>query len=407
MELLSGIALIFIGIVAVFTIFSSIIIFRLWLRGLGIWRGWVSKMLSYYEKEDGSAGDKKDQVKEEKESKGSNTGLVLLALICLVYYLVQYILNYYLWLAACLIFPIILTLLYCYQSYFCKNLYSRLFLVILGYIGYNLALYYYDFVILTFDYYVLANINMIAYYILKILMLFNLVFLIYKGIQGLLHQFFHKIDIGVDEFETLLHNYIDNTMKYNKGAEERIRESGEEGEANVRYALKWLVGYRVLHNVRVPNPLESQEIDHIVIGRNGVFHLETKNHGGKYGAKITINKEGDWCIEQNGAAIGMTNPLFQVRRHERVLREFLVQKFPQLNIPIKEIVVLSNEKTILEGAENSPITVLKIERLNDYITNYESPANLDENAIQSIYNKLAPYAEENYGKQEDRSGYAG
>lgn len=90
----------------------------------------------------------------------------------------------------------------------------------------------------------------------------------------------------------------------------------------------------------------------------------------------------------------MTNPLFQVRRHERVLREFLDKEFPQINIPIKEIVVLSNEKTILEGQENSPITVLKVERLNDFIINYKSNTTIDEKTIGLIYDKLIKYSRE-------------
>lgn len=186
-----------------------------------------------------------------------------------------------------------------------------------------------------------------------------------------------------------------NNSRYNyeKNLEDRIRESGERGESNVRYHLKWLEpdGYKVLNNVQVPNPLESQQIDHIVIGKNGVFHLETKNHGGEHGATISINKAGDWSITRNEKTQGMENPLSQVRRHDKVLREFLKKEMPEVEIPLKEIVVLSNEKTILEGQDNTPITVLKIERLNDFISSFDSKMRLNENCIDQIYSKLSRY----------------
>jgi len=228
-----------------------------------------------------------------------------------------------------------------------------------------------------------------------------LLLFIIRGVQLFLNKTIHKIDRNIDKYESAWYKYIDNVMNYYKTkyttsekTEEMIKESGREGEANVRYHLKWLDGYKVLNNVRLPNPIESQEFDHIVIGENGVFHLETKNHGGKHGAKILINKEGDWSIIQNGYSKGMKNPLFQVRRHERVLMEFLDKEFPQINIPIKEIVVLSNENTIIEGQENSPITVLKVERLNDFIINYKPNTTIDEKTIELIYDKLIKYSRE-------------
>lgn len=183
-------------------------------------------------------------------------------------------------------------------------------------------------------------------------------------------------------------------LSQKKDDEERIRESGEKGEANVRYHLKWLDGYKVLHNVRLPNPLESQEIDHIVIGKNGVFHLETKNYGGEHGGKIVINENDNWTLIKNNDIRGIENPLFQVRRHERVLKEYIEKEFPDKHIPVKEIIVLSNEKTIVEGYENSPITVLKMERLNEFITNYSTEITLDEKTINLLYESIKKYSKE-------------
>lgn len=395
------IVVIFIAVVGFFVIVFLPKGFKIWRKSL--------KIILFNGKESSETDDyNNDHINEEKKTKDSNISIVVTTGIALVYYLSQYLFSASILPNANIILVILLTLLFCYHSIFSKSQYRRLFLIVLGFAAEKLAMYYCDYMILTYDFYTHGNINLIAYYIIKIFTIINLLLFIIRGVRLFLNKIMSKIDKGVDKYESALYKYIDNAMKYYKkgwpkyttpeNIEEIIKESGEEGEANVRYHLKWLDGYKVLNNVRLPNPLESQEFDHIVIGKNGVFHLETKNHGGKHGAKIIINGEGDWSIIQNGYSKGMKNPLFQVRRHERVLREFLDKEFPQINIPIKEIVVLSNENTILEGQENSPITVLKIERLNDFIVNYKSDTTIDEKTIDLVFDKLIKYSREKNSK---------
>ncbi|WP_058486960.1 nuclease-related domain-containing protein [Defluviitalea phaphyphila] len=373
----------------------------IWLKGLKICSKTLKRILFNGNENNTVDNQDNNHTNEENKTKGSIINIIILAGIGIVYYLSQYMFKYYIFPTANVILVVLLTILFCYNSIFCKRQYRRLFLVVLGLAAVKLTIYYYDYIILSYDFYTHANINLIAYYIIKVFTIINLLLFIIRGVQLFLNKTIHKIDRNIDKYESAWYKYIDNVMNYYKTkyttsekTEEMIKESGREGEANVRYHLKWLDGYKVLNNVRLPNPIESQEFDHIVIGENGVFHLETKNHGGKHGAKILINKEGDWSIIQNGYSKGMKNPLFQVRRHERVLMEFLDKEFPQINIPIKEIVVLSNENTIIEGQENSPITVLKVERLNDFIINYKPNTTIDEKTIELIYDKLIKYSRE-------------
>ena len=73
----------------------------------------------------------------------------------------------------------------------------------------------------------------------------------------------------------------------------RIR-LGFEGERHVGEALNqlMLVGYRVFHDFLITDkPRSIRNIDHIVIGSNGVFAVETKTRRkmkGENGAKVTI-----------------------------------------------------------------------------------------------------------------------
>lgn len=173
----------------------------------------------------------------------------------------------------------------------------------------------------------------------------------------------------------------------------RKKQSGENGEREVQYSLKWLPPeiYKVLHNVRIPHQIESQEFDHIVIGPNAIFHLETKNYGGDEGGNIIINKDGDWCLNQFGNSYGIENPLQQVNRHSRVLKDYIEKEFPEVRVPIQEIVVVSNKRTTLEGVENTPLTVLKVERLNNYIEDYNKEMKADSKNIELLYKALSKH----------------
>jgi hypothetical protein len=90
----------------------------------------------------------------------------------------------------------------------------------------------------------------------------------------------------------------------------RIR-LGFEGERHVGEALNqlMLVGYRVFHDFLITDkPCSIRNIDHIVIGPNGVFAVETKTRRkvkGENGAKVTVVDNGlqyPWGLDQRDLA---------------------------------------------------------------------------------------------------------
>ena len=90
----------------------------------------------------------------------------------------------------------------------------------------------------------------------------------------------------------------------------RIR-LGFEGERHVGEALNqlMLVGYRVFHDFLITDkPRSIRNIDHIVIGRNGVFAVETKTRRkmkGENGAKVTVTENAlqyPWGADQRDLA---------------------------------------------------------------------------------------------------------
>jgi len=197
-------------------------------------------------------------------------------------------------------------------------------------------------------------------------------------------------ELKVELYKVILSRGINpGNFQIRKSQEEIKKETddyGREGEKNIQYALKWLEEYQVLHNTIVPSHIDHQEIDHIVIGKNGVFHLETKTFSGN----ITIDANGDWFRVKNGISYKMDySPVYQLLRHEKVLQDFIHKKLQDVSIPIVGIIVLANKETLLEGASNCSQKVLKIDRLVEYIENYHGDKSLDNEMVLAIHKALS------------------
>lgn len=175
------------------------------------------------------------------------------------------------------------------------------------------------------------------------------------------------------------------------------RSFGERGEAEVDYALKWLVGDYirivktqsgkygeqaiVLNNKEFID--EPQEFDHIVIGTQGIFNIETKNYTGK----LIVDANGNWIrVKADGSEIGERNPIQQVRRHEAVLKSIVGE-----DVPIISVLVMANPKMIIEGVENFSIPLLKSDRLEEFISTYKNEKLYTKSEMVAIYEKLEQY----------------
>lgn len=119
----------------------------------------------------------------------------------------------------------------------------------------------------------------------------------------------------------------------------RIR-LGFEGERHVGEALNQLMlaGYRVFHDFQITDkPRSIRNIDHIVIGSNGVFAVETKTRRklkGQSGARVTVLAnalEFPWGIN--------TAEFVQVQEDSRWLADWLSKMSARL-VNVEPILVL-------------------------------------------------------------------
>jgi hypothetical protein len=148
----------------------------------------------------------------------------------------------------------------------------------------------------------------------------------------------------------------------NRKNTDRAKEAGKEGEEKITYELSHLNKGKstAFHNITIEVNGDVQQLDHLIIGENGIYNIETKTYNGN----IRIDEFGNWSRDAlcNGKWKGMQNPLAQTQRHRRALVSLLGEQYP-----IYDIIAMGNEETVIEGGANSPIPILTGGTLQYYI----------------------------------------
>lgn len=223
-----------------------------------------------------------------------------------------------------------------------------------------------------------------------------------KKLNNLSHNKEKNVYIEENKYnEALLYFYEGKTLEeindiIKQNTYIKNKSMGNRGEEAVDYALSWLpkeyvripqmsVGKYEQKCILIKNTSfrnEKQEFDHIIVGPQGIFLVETKNFAGE----IIIDEEGNWVRRKEGqGVVGERNPIEQIRRHEKLIQSIV----PGVNII--SIMCLSHPKVVVKGASNSPVKILKSDLLCDYIESYKADSLLGEDEIQAVVDKIKSY----------------
>lgn len=145
---------------------------------------------------------------------------------------------------------------------------------------------------------------------------------------------------------------------------------GNKGELLVRQYLKSLNEreYFVISGVVLKYQGKTRELDHIIVGNDVIFILETKAFGmsgsenGSNKAVLTIHND-NWVLHKNGHDKTLKSPTEQVTQEAALMKEIIENPF----IDIKPVVVLANPSLVLEKKETLPYEVTKLKDLAAYI----------------------------------------
>ncbi len=188
----------------------------------------------------------------------------------------------------------------------------------------------------------------------------------------------------------------ENGCSVENDALQQTINAGINGEKEVNYALSWLgPDYKLitfsgnldengLARVKLKNPSfrdEAQEYDHIRVGPQGVFVIETKNLAGE----IRINEFGKWTRKKKNEPEFRAlenNPAAQITRHRKVMESILQDAYPQVNVIC--IICISNKNAEIDGEEHCKYPVVISDAIVDYIEDYESDTRLSKEETEAV-----------------------
>ena len=168
-------------------------------------------------------------------------------------------------------------------------------------------------------------------------------------------------------------------------------KKGESGETLIEENLQRLSdSYYLLNDVVLPESYGN--IDHIILGPNGIFVIETKNYDGKIicnGDEWHRQYEGGLTISMRGRPYwkpprdyNIGSPSKQVKRNAVKLKQFIQKAFKK-PVWVEGIVVFTNPNAELE-LNNPTVPILKIEELYDFIKNKKSRIKFSSKELESI-----------------------
>lgn len=163
----------------------------------------------------------------------------------------------------------------------------------------------------------------------------------------------------------------------------QILKAGLNGEKTALTALAKLSDdYYVFTTVCSEFEGKKGEIDCLVLGKNGLFVIEVKNHNGK----ICVVESGDYWEQHKVGRKGgryskrIRNPLKQTKRNVYILSQHL--KRNGIRVWIEGVVYFTNEKVELDCLP--PGCYMSGDELNDYITSYIPRYNLNQDELKQV-----------------------
>ncbi|WP_391204693.1 HRDC domain-containing protein [Psychrobacillus sp. L4] len=173
----------------------------------------------------------------------------------------------------------------------------------------------------------------------------------------------------------------------------KILELGLYGEKSVQFELmNSFIPIHILHDLQLQHGEWKAQYDFVVITRKFILVIEVKNYYGN----IQVTENGDFIRNvMKGKKIvfqeGFYSPIRQIERQTEVLRTLLQENGVIGNkTPIKQVVVFTNNKTILDlqkAKEEIRERIIRVDGLVEYISKElkkSSPVLLLDNRMSDI-----------------------
>ena len=170
--------------------------------------------------------------------------------------------------------------------------------------------------------------------------------------------------------------------------QDKLYKAGRRGEHEVGELLEVGLDDNTLiyNDVLLKHGRKTAQIDHIVIGSNGIFVIETKNWRGRLEGR---DDEPMWRqYKQEGARpVKLKSPIIQNDRHVKVLNQVLKGARIEWRDVVSLVVFSSSRTEICITSHDVP--VLPAAQVVSWISQYQSHQTYDLSQMQQISNLLS------------------
>lgn len=151
-----------------------------------------------------------------------------------------------------------------------------------------------------------------------------------------------------------------------------------KGEKEVNNLLNKINRYKLLSDVMIKSQNGTSQIDHILIGKKGIFVIETKDYSGLiYGDEYSKY----WTQIINRNSNQFYNPIRQNYGHVKSLERCIKR-----NDIFISVVVFTNKSKLKKVKIDTP--VIQLNKLKRFIKRYKSDIRLSKNEIDEIYDLI-------------------
>jgi len=160
---------------------------------------------------------------------------------------------------------------------------------------------------------------------------------------------------------------------------------GAKGEELVAEYLENLGdSYKIFNDLKFKN--FDGNMDHLIIGKNGIFIIETKYFTGK-----VFCEKDTWTKEIRGELRYIKSPSIQVKKNAVKLKELIQRETSVKNLWVQGIVVISNENCHVEIKEPT-VPILRPNQIKNFINNQKM--NLTGKELNEIIKLIENHIEE-------------
>lgn len=167
-------------------------------------------------------------------------------------------------------------------------------------------------------------------------------------------------------------------VRFNKARQQAaIYAVGQEGEKRLAESLEELPDeYFLIHDINIKVDNKKSQLDHVVIGPNGIFVIESKNLNGTIIGKETDDEWLQKKVGRKGGEYSKTfyNPTHQVKTHVYRLKEVL-KRGKLTRTWIQPVVVFTNDDAEIK-VNTSEVPVKSLKGLAGFIKNYRGQNHL-------------------------------